>query len=341
MDVLEWKSRSAYALTEFVVFMIGALIFAAMLSSLGLLFCHFRNSKKRRRRVKRLHRFLIKTVFSGGDKLVRILYPNERKESKQLLTVKTTRGKIAVHVYFTLLSGLVAFWYLTVFANTAIYRKTGHCHDLHVSDTDLSCFLVSDRNVPPEVQEIIDEGGGELVNCQRVHQFLMTTPNITYDLEVICYAAQLNPFSAMGIAYGSCKTVSYVLQLIFKGFLFFAARGRILRVILIVLQVLFITLMLLFLVIVPSTLHLVDGLRNTPVDILRGEPFVSFSAVVLLGLSTVVVAGLTPWWAYYPINDDDSGNGGQESGGHGGGPQSMEMVQVDLGSNKNEVAQEG
>ena len=150
MDVLEWKSRSAYALTEFVVFMIGALIFAAMLSSLGLLFCHFRNSKKRRRRVKRLHRFLIKTVFSGGDKLVRILYPNERKESKQLLTVKTTRGKIAVHVYFTLLSGLVAFWYLTVFANTAIYRKTGHCHDLHVSDTDLSCFLVSDRNVPPE-----------------------------------------------------------------------------------------------------------------------------------------------------------------------------------------------
>lgn len=301
MGALEWESRSAYALTEFVVFLIGAIIFTAMLSSLGLLFCYFRNNDKYLKFVKGLHRFLIKTVFSGGDELVQILYPKERKEPKPL-KAKTTWGKIAVFVYFTLLSGLVALWYLVTFTNAFIYRKTGTCNDLNVNDTDYSCFLISDRNVPPQIQEIIDEEAGELVPCQRVQEFLTTTPNITYNLEVICYASQLNLLSALGIAYGACKTITFLLQLIFKGFMFLAAKGRIMRRILITLQALFVGFVVLFLLIVPTTLHEVSGPRNSPFDIIRGELFFSFAFISLLGLSTVLVAGLTPWWAFHPLD---------------------------------------
>ena len=80
-------------------------------------------------------------------------------------------GKIAVYIYFTLLSGLVALWYLAVLSDSFFYRKTGTCNDLNTNDTDYSCFLLSDRNVPSEVREIIDEEEGELVPCQSMQKF--------------------------------------------------------------------------------------------------------------------------------------------------------------------------
>lgn len=300
MDALEWQSRSAYALTEFVVFAIGGIILALMLVSLGLLFCYFRNSDKHLNGVKALHRSLIRAVFSSADDLVQILYPSVKKEPK-IPKAQSTLGKIAVYIYFTLLSGLVALWYLAVFSDSLFYRKTGTCNDLSVNDSDYSCFLISDRNVPPEVQRIIDEEAGELVPCQRVRDFLSTS-NVTYNLEVICYLSQLSPLSAMGIAYGAAKMIIIFLQVIFKGCLFLGGRGRNLKRCLVIMQGVFVTSVVLFVVIVPTTLHEVSGPRNTPLDFLRGERFYPYAVVTLLGLSTVLVAGMTPWWAFEPIS---------------------------------------
>ena len=301
MGALEWETRSAYALTEFVIFALGGIIFTAMLCSLGLLFCYFRNNDKYLRFVKALHRFLIKTVFTGGAELVEILYPTVKKEPKPL-KARTTWGKVALYVYFTVLSGLVALWYLAVFSDSFFYRKTGTCNDLNVNDTDYSCFLISDRNIPPQVQEIIDEEPGDLVPCQRVQDFLLTSPNVTYDLEVICYTTQLSLLSAMGIAYGASRTITFLLQVVFKGCLFLAARGRIVRRILSIFQVSFVAFAVVFVFIVPTTLHEVSGPRNSPLDILRGDRFYPYAFVILLGLSTIFVAGLTPWWAFQPLD---------------------------------------
>ena len=299
MGLLEWDTRSAYALTEFVFFAIGAVIFALMLISLGLLFCYFRNSGKYLWIVKALHRFILRTVFSGSSDFVEILYPKEKSEPSPPKP-RSNVGKIAVYIYFTLLSGLVALWYLAVLSDSFFYRKTGTCNDLNANDTDYSCFLLSDRNVPSEVQEILDEEEGELVPCHRVQDFLRNS-NVTYNLEVICYSAQPNPFLALGIAYGATKTIVFLLQVIFKVFLFLAGRGRYVKRCLVVMQISFMATILLFVVILPATLHGVSGPRNTPIDIFRGERFYPYASIILMGLSTIIVAGLTPWWAFKPI----------------------------------------
>lgn len=299
MGLLEWDTRSAYALTEFVLFAIGVAILALMLVSLGLLFCYFRNSAKYLKVVKSLHRFMLSTVFSNSSDFVKILYPKEKREPSPPKT-QSNVGKMAVYIYFTLLSGLVALWYLAVLSDSLFYRKTGTCNDLNANDTDYSCFLLSDRNVPPEVQEIIDEEDGELVPCPRVQDFLRDS-NVTYNLEVICYSTQPNPFLALGIAYGATKTIVFLLQVIFKVFLFLAGRGRYVKRCLVVMQVSFLAAILLFVVILPATLHGVTGPRNTPIDIFRGERFYPYAAIFLMGLTTIIVSGLTPWWAFKPI----------------------------------------
>lgn len=298
-NALEWRSRSSYALTEFVVFALGALVFVSMVVFIGLLFCYFRNSKYLSI-VKAAHRFMIKTLFSSADDLVQILYPAE-KQGKPL-QAHSTWGKIVVYIYFTLLSGLVAFWYLAVLSDSLFYRKTGTCNDLSVNDTDFSCFLVSDRNAPPGVQAIIDEEAGELVPCQRVRDYLRTVPNVTYDLEVICYAAQLNPLLAIGVAYGASKSISFVLQIIFKGFMFLATRGRIVKRLLLICQISFVSSVVTFVLIVPPALHDVSGPRNSAFDFLRGDRFFSYAIISLLGISTVLVAGMTPWWAFVRVD---------------------------------------
>ena len=286
------------------MFALGGLVFAAMLASLGLLFCLFRNNDKGLGLVQGTHRFVIRTVFSGCGDLVEVLYPKVDKEPKRL-KARSSWGKVAVYIYFTLLSGLVVLWYLAVFSDSLFYRKTGTCNDLSLNDTDYSCFLISDRNVPPQVQEIIDEEAGELVPCQRVQQFLASTPNVTYNLEVICYASQLSPLSAMGVAYGASKTIAFLLQLIFKGFMFLAAKGRVLKRLLVAFQATFVSFVVVFVLVVPPALHEVSGPRNSPFDFLRGERFYPYAVITLLGLSTVLVAGLTPWWAFESVSCRD------------------------------------
>lgn len=299
MGLLEWDTRSAYALTEFVLFAIGVIILALMLVSLGLLFCYFRNSAKYLWVVKALHRFMLRTVFSNSSDFVEILYPKEKSEPSPPKP-QSNLGKIAVYIYFTLLSGLVALWYLAVFSDSFFYRKTGTCNDLNANDTDYSCFLLSDRNVPPQVQEIIDEEDGQLVPCQRVQNFLRNS-NVTYNLEVLCYSTQPNPFLALGVAYGASKSIVFLLQVIFKIFLFLAGRGRYVKRCLVAMQISFLATVLLFVVVIPAVLHGVSGPRNTPIDIFRGERFYPYASIFLMGLSTIIVVGLTPWWAFKPI----------------------------------------
>ena len=304
MSALQCESQSAYALTEFVVFALGGLVFAAMLAFFGLLFFLFRNNDKVLGLVQGAHRFVIRTVFSGSEDLVEVLYPRVDQKPKRI-KARSTWGKVAVYVYFTLLSGLVALWYLAVFSDSLFYRKTGTCNDLGLNDKEYSCFLISDPNVPPQVQEIIDKEEGEIVPCQKVQQFLASTPNVTYDLEVICYVSQLTPLSAMGVAYGASKIIAFLLQFIFKGFMFLAAKGRVMKRLLVAFQVTILSFVIAFVLVVPPTLHEVSGPRNSPFDFLRGERFYPYAVITLLGLSTVLVAGLTPWWAFESVSYRD------------------------------------
>jgi len=63
----------------------------------------------------------------------------------------------------------------------------------------MTCFQISTRNVPPEVERIIDEEEGELVPRRRVQNYIIQN-NVTFDLEVICYVSQLNAIAALGVA---------------------------------------------------------------------------------------------------------------------------------------------
>ena len=88
-----------------------------------------------------------------------------------------------------------------MFSNSLFYRKTGTCNDLSVNDTDYSCFLISDRKDPSQVQENIDQGARSVSESKRFLEYYIRPLTLaTYNLEVICYASNLSPLSAMGIA---------------------------------------------------------------------------------------------------------------------------------------------
>ena len=100
---------------------------------------------------------------------------------------------------------LIILWAVSVFSDSVLYRKMSSCNDISVEDEDLSCFLLSDRDVPEGVQEVIDQEEGEKVPCAGVQQYIADN-NLTFDLEY-----QLNPVAALGLSYVAIKTVSFVI----------------------------------------------------------------------------------------------------------------------------------
>ena len=205
-----------------------------------------------------------------------------------------------VHVYFTLLCGLVALWFLAIFSDSVFYRKTNSCLDLSVSDTDTTCFLLSTKDVPPGVQQILDEEKGELVPCQKVQTYLSRS-NSTYDLEVICYQSQLSPLAALGVAYGATKSIVFVIIAVLSGILKLSAKldqKEWPKTLVCINQIILSIVVVIIIVVVPPSLHNSGRSRNTSFDFLRGERFYSISVVALLAISTVILLGLFPWWAF-------------------------------------------
>ena len=224
------------------------------------------------------------------------------KEQRKLFSGqnKNTLVRVWVHVYFTILSSIIVLWGLSIFSDTVLYRKTSNCRDLSVKDMDSTCFLLSDRDIPKVVKQMIDNEGG-LVSCEEVQDYLLKT-NTTYDLEVICYQSQLNPLAALGVAYGTMKSIAFIIITVLSVLLRITTKLKNkYKIVFVCFQGVLSTLVIIGTVAGVSALHKMTGTRNTAFDYLRGERFYHCSVVVLLSVTVVTSVGLFPWWAFQPL----------------------------------------
>ena len=261
---------------------------------------------------------------SDEEETINIVVLGHEEKSPDHKSHKMKLVRIWVHVYFIMLCGLIIIWTISVFTDSVLYRKSSSCNDISLEDKDLSCFLLSNRDIPDGVQEIIDEEPGELVPCPKVHSYIQAN-NLTYDLEVICYQYQLNPLAAVGISYGTMKSISFVIIAVMSVLFAFVdklfqrqpllsnkskssvARQRPRRKItvsaIIMSHVCFVVLSLAIiaiLAIVSAIVHEVAGLRNSGYDYLRGDKFYSYSVIVLAPI-TILYLSFVPWWALEPL----------------------------------------
>jgi hypothetical protein len=310
--VLEWTSRTAYAFTELVFFLVICFIIFATIAVIFvvLLLAYWKKSS-----FFSLLRPLFENVFTSaiafsqkrGGK-VKIVFLGNEQVGDEFFTgdVKKGLARVWVHIYFILLCSIAVLWFATVFSDGVLYRKTGTCLDLNVRDSDARCFLLSTADVPPEVQEIIDEEEGEAVPCQKVQNYLILN-NSTYDLEVICYLARLSPLPALGVAYGTMKTIIFATISLLTVFLAISNKVRApeKRSVCFVcithgVQILISVFIIAVIVAIVSCLH-ESSQRNTTFDFLRGERFYHSSVVGLGTITIFVTFGLFPWWAFKPL----------------------------------------
>ena len=211
--LLEWTTPSAYALTELAAFSATLLVVLATVGiALAIFISYFKTEYAFFSILRPLYENVLPTAIAflhepittrdkkGETVSVVFLGYNEQRNLFSRRR-RNTFVRVWVHVYFTILSSIIVLWGLSIFSDTVLYRKTTNCQDVSVKDTDSTCFLLSDRDIPKVVKQMIDNEGG-LVPCEEVQDYLLTT-NTTYDLEVICYQSQLNPLAALGVAYGT------------------------------------------------------------------------------------------------------------------------------------------
>lgn len=312
-DTLEWEKRSDYALTEMVLFILTSLvIIIAITLSFALVYLNLDGDKKFISSLLPLFENVLPSAIAftpAKTAEVNIVFlGRQEREKKKRIT------RLWIQVYFVLLCFLIVFWAVSTFSSSVLYRKTTSCSDLDVEDTDLSCFLLSNDDIPEGVQQILDDEKNDIVPCDKVEDYIENQlQNSTFDLEVICYEYVLNPLAAAGIAYGAMKTIAFViitgLSVILIVTRNYRDRERDKELtngkILIAQAVqLFLSLMIIaVLIIVIALLHAITATRNSAFDYLRGEKFYSFSVVVLAPVTIIFTLGLFPWWAFEPLDD--------------------------------------
>ena len=340
---LEWNTRTGYALTELILFTITLLVvIAAIALSFIISFAQLTSNVSFFSTLRPLFENVLPSAiaFTAVEKCpgkggkcprkgrVNVVFLGHQERIRRQPKERDLR-RVWVHVYFILLCGLIMVWAVSVFSDTIMYRKSSSCTDLEVEDTDLSCFLLSSRNIPEGVKQIIyeDKGDGDLVPCEEVQNYI-TSHNITYDLEVICYQYRFNPLAALGISYGAMKSIAFalisilgvllsIMNKIYKECFFqgidddIESGGRNYKsrdgipnskiiashVVLILLSIVMITI----LAIVLAIIHRVAGTKNSGYDFLRGERFYCFSVTLLVPITIIFTLGLFPWWAFEPL----------------------------------------
>ena len=333
-STFEWDNRASYALTELVLFILTSLVIViAVTLSFALVYWSTVRGESNKAYLLIL-RPLFENVLpsaiaftpvdlpaaettnetgepsrkaqSGPNVNIVLLGHQERTSEKERNRHKKDRiRRLWVQVYFVLLCFLIVLWAVSVFSDSVLYRKTSSCSDHDVQDTDLSCFLLSTRNIPEGVQQIIDDEK-DPVPCKEVQNYI-NSQNSTYDLEVICYQSILSPLAAVGVAYGAMKTIAFGIILILSVFLILTKKcnnpsnckiviGQTLQLFLsFVISVIVLTMI--------ALLHVVTGARNSAFDYLRGEKFYNFSVTVLTPVTIIFTLGLFPWWAFEPLED--------------------------------------
>ena len=344
-DGLEWDRRSNYALTELILFSLASLIlFLAITLSFIYSYIHLNYDVSFFSTLRPLFENVLPTAVAftptrrpgdeddidlGGNNKgkeppkVNLVFLGHEERSPKARSTKRTLVRIWVHVYFILLCGIIILWAVSIFSDSVLYRKMSSCNDISVEDEDLSCFLLSDRDVPEGVQEVIDQEEGEKVPCAGVQQYIADN-NLTFDLEVICYQYQLNPVAALGISYGAIKTVSFVIVSILSALFAFVNKlfrrkprnvsdlpGQDIGIPLIVTSHVFFFILSLagiaVFAIILAIIHEITGLKNSGYDFLRGEKFYSYSVVALVPL-TLVFLSFVPWWAFRPLVESSQWN---------------------------------
>ena len=313
--VLEWKRQSAYAVTELVTFLLLCIVLlATAVITVTVIFLYL----KKKSSFFTILRPLFENVFTtaidfsrvGGGK-IRVVFLGYKEQDKHTLV------RVWVHVYFTILCSIVVIWFISVFSDTILYRKTSTCLDLSVRDTDSSCFLLSDKNIPPGIKEIIDEEEGNVVPCQKVQNYILLE-NLTFDLEVICYQSQLNPLAAVGVAYGATKAIVFGVITILSVVLSASDKlhGRFSSNCFVYIvqacQIGLSVLVIIIIAVVVSSLHTTGGTKNTSLDYLRGERFYNSCVIVLAAVTVLWVFGLFPWWAFKPLKEKFSSGDDRE-----------------------------
>ena len=323
---LEWESQSAYALTELVMFVFTCLILLATVCiALVVFFMYYYRDDSSFFSLLRpvFENILPNAVNFLPEKTVTVDAQNGKKvddvvfvgykEKRDVFSEQSPRNRLVriwVHVYFTIICSIIIIWALSVFSDTVLYLKSTSCRDLSVKDTDSSCFLLSTRDIPPGVQDIIDNREGGLVPCQQVQDYLMFT-NSTFDLEVICYQSQLHPLAAFGVAYGTMKSIAFAIVALITLILIITTKirkwenkkySRFFLYLFQVIQITFSVLVIFATATLAPTMHEVKGARNSVLDYLRGERFYHFSVIILLSFTAIFVLGLFPWWAFEELD---------------------------------------
>lgn len=324
-STFEWDNRASYALTELILFILTSLVIViAATLSFALIYWSMVRGENNKTYLLILRPLFdnvlpsaiaftavdvpaVETTRNNRPKVNIVLLGHQERMSKKEKNEhrKDRIRRLWVQVYLVLLCFLVVLWAVSVFSDSVLYRKTSSCSDHDVEDTDLSCFLISTRNIPEGVQQIIDDEK-DPVPCKKVQNYI-NSQNSTYDLEVICYQSILSPLAAVGVAYGAMKTIAFGITLILSVILILTKNcndpsnckiliGQ-------TLQLFFSFVITAIVLTVIALLHVVTGARNSAFDYLRGEKFYNFSVVVLTPVTIIFTLGLFPWWAFKPLED--------------------------------------
>ena len=335
----EWNQQSDYVLTELVLFLLNATVIIATVGcSSVVIFTQLKEGKSFFTTLRPVLEVILSSAigfvpargYPGQNKIDVVFMGYQENiqtdcessgtaesESKGFSGRKQKCMRIWIRVYFIILCGLISMWATSVFSYSLLYTKTSSCTDVSLTDTDLTCFQLSHSDVPDDVQQIINEEEGELVPCGLVYDYL-TSNNLTYDLEVICYHYNPNIPAAVGIAYGSLKSISFAISIMLNGILIVAeklkgkwkkkgegcvcCRTRSKVILLQLLLILCSVFVAVVLCVVVGILHSFPHTKNTSFDYLKGETFDLYSSVFFfIPFTTIYTFGLFPWWAFKPL----------------------------------------
>lgn len=143
---------------------------------------------------------IARLYYPCADKVISLIYP-------QLLTKRgdatllggfpiNTNGwsKCWTYGYFILMAILAGLWFVVMTLEHLIYRKTGNCNDINVSDNYFTCFNL--------------KNGSEKIDCT-------SEETLHAEIEVFCYLYEFR-FSAVAIGFSTYNFILFLTVLYFK-----------------------------------------------------------------------------------------------------------------------------
>lgn len=189
---------------------------------------------------------------------------------------KEPRKPGMVHVYFMTMMFLAICWFIVMFVDTAIYRKTTTCNDINVQKNAYVCF---DVNADKYHQ-------AEPVDCAKVIDDL--------DVHVLCYLKYFNFPTAASIAFSFMQLIVFGIYVTFALTLYVVAKWKNRKFV-------FIIWVLLAIIIVAAIISVViafdqaDSTQNTGLNFLYGDRVPRYIICGLGCLTVLLLAAFSPY----------------------------------------------